>query len=120
MSIVVWAMMALGGDAVAAIIDSYRARTQAERRCNSARLAEDIVVCSARDADRYRLPLIAYDAGDPRAEGVLGEHDRWIARPTPCQSHGPYLVGCGAVGVTGSVSFGAGGTGTPRLRGFAP
>lgn len=112
-------MMMMGGD-VAAIVAESKRLTRAERRCAPDSAGPDIVICSARDADRYRVPFLAYDAGDPRAETVLAERDRWIARPTPCQSHGPYLVGCGAVGVSARVTFGASGTGKPQLRGFAP
>ncbi|MFM9829314.1 MAG: hypothetical protein ACKVOB_11320 [Sphingomonas sp.] len=115
--------MMFGGD-VAAITEHARSLTRAERRCGAARTGDDagddIVVCRARDADRYRVPFIEYEAGDPRAETVLAARDRWIARPAPCKSHGPYLVGCGAVGVSAKVKFGAGGTGKPQVRGFAP
>ncbi len=113
------ALLMMGGDA-AEIVAASKMLTRAEHRCAVGAVSSDIVVCRARDADRFRVPFIAYDAGDPRAETVLAARDRWIARPTPCQAHGPYLVGCGAVGVSASVKFGASGAGKPQWRGFAP
>ena len=83
----------------------YAERTQTRPNCRRARLANEIVVCGRRDADKYRIPFIVYDAGDPRGEGRPGERERLQHRTTPCQDHGPFLVGCGSVGVSISTRF---------------
>lgn len=100
-----------------AILASYRALTTAEPDCSQRAGTDEIIVCGRRDADRYRVPFIAYDAGDPRAETVTGERRRLQHITTPCQDRGPFLVGCGMVGV----SIGVSGDGSvTRRRELAP
>jgi hypothetical protein len=91
----------------------YRQRTAAGPRCEAAARTDDIIVCGRRRADRYRLPLIEYDAGDPRDEAVPVERERLLARTNNCDEKSIFLVECGMMGV--SV-----GTGGVRLAGDRP
>ncbi len=87
------------------VLEIYHQRTAVEPRCRQA-AGDEIIVCGRRKADKYRLPLIEYDPGDPRAETLMGERERLQNKTTPCQQRGPYLVGCGMVGVTISTTIG--------------
>jgi hypothetical protein len=87
------------------VLETYYSRTSVEPRCKQA-AGDEIIVCGRREADRYRVPLIERDAGDPRGETLMGERERIQNRTTPCQQRGPYLVGCGMVGVTVSTTIG--------------
>ena len=98
---------------------TYWTATSVEPHCNQA-AGNEIMVCGRRAADRYRVPFIVYEKGDPRAEGFWGERERIQHQTTPCQNLSIFLVGCGAVGVSAKVGFGAGGLTTPRLRPLAP
>lgn len=98
------AVPSLDGPADASI-QQYRRMTSVEPRCREAR-GDEIVVCGRRDADRYRVPLIEHEKGDPRTETVMDQKERLQAKTVPCQQRGPYLVGCGMVGVTVSTTIG--------------
>jgi hypothetical protein len=89
-------------------MDTYLDKTSAEPRCKAA-AGSDIVVCGRREADKYRVPFLIPTPGDPKTRGVPEERAMLIAQESPCESHGPYLVGCGAVGVSVSTKFGGGG-----------
>jgi hypothetical protein len=95
---------------------TYTERMATRPNCKRARAANEITVCGRRDADKYRVPLITYDAGDPRAEGFWGERARIQHQTTPCQENSVFLVGCGSVGV--SVSTKLDGSG-PKFRKLA-
>lgn len=101
-------------------IDRYRSVTSVEPRCARPTDGREILVCGARRADRWRVPFLGYDAGDPRAEGVSAERNRLSAAPRmPC-GQGAIIADCGGmIGVKASVGFGASGTET-RLRPLAP
>jgi hypothetical protein len=94
-------------------LERYRQRTAAGPYCEAASRADDIIVCGRRRADRYRLLLIEYDAGDPRDEAVPVERERLLARMNNCDEKSIFLVECGMMGV--SV-----GTGGVRLGGERP
>ncbi len=98
-------------------LDRYAALTRIAPDCTSRRRADEITVCGRRDADRWRVPLIERDAGDPRAESVMGERTRLQRITTPCQDHGPFLIKCGMAGVSATIGFGGGG---PQFRELAP
>jgi hypothetical protein len=100
----------------AAPIDTYRALTRAEVVCDRPN-GEEVVVCARRDADRYRVPLVLPTPGDPKAETASEERERLQAKVTPCRSGGPFLIGCGMVGV--HMTAGGGRSG-PELRPLAP
>lgn len=100
-----------------ALLAAHRQRTSARVPCTTTADEGETIVCARRGADRDRVPLITYDMGDPRRPDALGERERLIAQRTPCQEMGPYLVGCGHVGLT--VSSRTGLTGA-RMRPLAP
>ena len=97
-------------------LTTYAEQMATRPNCKRVRAVSEITVCGKRDADKYRVPLIIYDAGDPRAEGLWGERARIQHQTTPCQDNSIFLVGCGSVGVT--VSTKLDGTG-PKFRKLA-
>lgn len=98
-------------------LDVYQEKTAAGPRCKISRSGEDITVCGRRDADRYRVPLVVPTPGDPKLVNVPAERARLVATEAPCQTRGPFLVGCGAVGVSVSTKLG---TGKVEYRPLAP
>lgn len=111
-------MMMAGGEDVEEALKAYREKTSAEIRCRQTREHDEILVCAARDSDRYRLPLIEIDPGDRQHEGVFEEAARLQARTNKCQDLSLFLVGCGAAGI--GLSVGAGGSRFQGLRPLAP
>jgi hypothetical protein len=101
---VVFAIL-LAGQSAAGMIAVYEDKTRGDARC-AAPAGNDVVVCGRRTADRYRVPLIEHDAGDPYHEGVPAERERLLARTNNCQEHSTFLVGCGMAGVSVSSSHG--------------
>lgn len=101
-------------------LETYQQLTSVEPRCARPASDREIMVCGNRRADRWRVPYIGYDMGDPRGEGVEGERKRVSAAPkVPC-GQGAIIANCGGgVGVKVSTSFGASG-GQLRLRPLAP
>jgi hypothetical protein len=95
---------------------TYTERMATRPNCKRVHAANEITVCGRREADKYRAPLIVYDAGDPRAEGLWGERARIQHQTTPCEENSVFLVGCGSVGV--SVSTKLDGSG-PKFRKLA-
>ena len=81
-----------------AAMTRYRDLTRATIECQSDR-PDDILVCSRRATDRFRLPLIELDLDNPRNEGVPAERERLFARTSNCQEKSTFLVGCGKAGV---------------------
>ncbi|MGC6399791.1 hypothetical protein ACNI3Q_04315 [Sphingomonas sp. FW199] len=100
-----------------AIMALHQQRTSARVACTTTADADETVVCARRGADRDRVPLVVYDMNDPRRPDALGERERLIAQRSPCQEMGPYLVGCGHIGVTLSSRTGLSGS---RQRPLAP
>ena len=100
--------------------DAYHARTSIEPRCPTEIDTTTITVCGMRQADRYRVPLIVHDAGDPMHESVMAERTRLMAPTDNCREKSLFLVGCGSAGV--GVSTSARGTGVYGLaeRPIAP
>jgi hypothetical protein len=86
-------------------LTTYTERMATRPNCKRARAANEITVCGRRDADKYRAPLIVYDAGDPRAEGFWSERERLQNQTTPCQDNSIFLVGCGSVGLSVSTKL---------------
>jgi len=80
-------------------LTQHRELTRSEPLCRNA-IGDEIVVCGRREADRYRVPLIVRDPGDPASEGVAAERERLQHPTTPCDARGPFLIGCGMVGVS--------------------
>ena len=82
----------------------YQEMTRGNPDCRHTQAGDEIVVCGRRDADRYRVPLVTPEAGDPRIETVSAERERYQHQTTPCQDHGAFLVGCGMVGLSVGIS----------------
>lgn len=116
MSTVALRLLAQAPDA-AAMIDMAR-RQIAGRRCVYDSAATDVTVCGLRHADRYRVPFVVHDPGDPRHEGVPAERVRLLHRTTPLDDLTPFLVGGGMAGV--GMTVGADGARAAGLRKLAP
>lgn len=101
-------LLAAGQDQ-ATLLAHARSLTAAERACEISRTSTDITVCGRRDADRFRVPFITHDGGDPRYESVAAERERLLHRTNPVEDLSPFLVGGGMTGVTVSSSSGVGG-----------
>lgn len=100
------------------VLETARVKLAAERRCVVDPDSTDVTVCGMRRADRFRVPFITHDPGDPRHETVMTERKRLLARTTPLQEKSPFLVGGGHAGVT--VTAGAGGVRAEGARPPAP
>jgi hypothetical protein len=87
-------------------LDRYRRLTAAEPRCERAANATDVTVCGLRDADRFRVPFVFPEPGDPLHEAAMDERKRYLARTDNCREKNLFLVGCGAFGL--SVTTGGG------------
>jgi hypothetical protein len=88
-------------DRVAPMLASAKALTRADVPCELPKNEDEIVVCSRRDADRYRVPLVA--AGSVansvplRTATLTSDHSR-----LPC-GQGAFIAQCGpgfGVGIT--------------------
>ncbi len=97
---------------------TYLAMTQVEPRCSAPRAGNEIVVCGRRRADRWRVPYLLKEAGDPSIQNVSAERNGLIPTTTPCREHSIFLVGCGK-GVGLSVSTAIGGGSGVKLRPLA-
>ncbi|MBD8469332.1 hypothetical protein [Sphingomonas sp. CFBP 8765] len=93
-------------------------RLAAEPRCVIDPASTDITVCGLRQADRFRVPFVEHDPGDPRHESLAAERVRLLNARTPVQDMGPFQVGGGMAGV--SVGVGAAGVTAGGLRKPAP
>jgi hypothetical protein len=93
-------------------------RLAAEPRCVIDPASTDITVCGLRQADRFRVPFVEHDPGDPRHESLAAERVRLLNARTPVQDMGPFQVGGGMAGV--SVGIGAAGVTAGGLRKPAP
>ncbi len=102
----------------AALIDTARTLTTADHRCTVAADTTDISVCGMRNADRFRVPFVGYEPGDPRAEGAMAERQRLMNRTDNCQERRAIAVGCGFAGV--HVTTGGNGTHIAGARKLAP
>lgn len=99
-------------------IHTARTKLSAEQRCAVDPDSTDVTVCGMRRADRFRVPFVTHDPGDPRHEPVMAERTRLLARTTPIQEKSLFLVGGGMAGV--SMTLGPGGVRTEGLRTPAP
>lgn len=117
MTMMLWLAMQADESAVAAAMARAKAATRVEIPCREA-AADEIVVCAARTADRFRVPLLTGPAeGDPAAVDALGEREHLLVVPQlPC-GVGAFLQGCGSVGVSASTRTGVrGGTQRPLAK----
>lgn len=93
-----------------ALVEAARAMTAAEQRCPAIADSSDITVCGMRRADRFRVPFIVHDPGDPRYRSVGEEREALLHRTTPVEDKSLFLVGGGMAGVSVAVGGGAGTT----------
>ncbi len=101
------------------LLARYAAKTSVVTHCTKPS-GDTILVCGRRAADKWRVPYLSYEPGDPRGESLPSERERIQAKNSnPCQNRSAFLIGCGAVGVSSKVSFGASGISAPRLRPLA-
>ncbi len=98
------------------LMTTAKARMAAEQPCIQSADATDITVCGRRRADRFRVPLVVHDPGDPAYESVRDERTRLLHRTSPLDDLGPFQVGGGMAGVSVTV----GGEGGPMIRKPAP
>ncbi|MGN5375443.1 hypothetical protein [Sphingomonas hankookensis] len=99
--------MAQGDQAVAAMIARARTATRIVQPCRGDADPDEIVVCAARHADRYRAPLIVPPAeGDAKIVDAPGERERLLAVPAPACGTAAFLQRCGFAGVTASTRRG--------------
>jgi hypothetical protein len=92
-------------------VQKYLALTRVEPLCSAPRAGSEIIVCGRRRADRWRVPFVGYDAGDPRGESVSGERNRIASEPRPpCGTTAFFSTSnCGMVGISVGTSIGPGG-----------
>lgn len=88
------------------VLATYQEKTRAERGCPEVRDSSDVSVCGLRTADRFRVPFLAPDPGDPLHEAVAKERQRYLARTTRCEEKSLFLIGCGAFGLNATVGGG--------------
>ncbi len=88
-------------------LDRYRSATKATIDCRTEK-SDDILVCSRRQADRWRVPLVEIDPDNPKNQGVPVERERLLARTNNCEEKSTFLVGCGMAGVSVSTRTGVG------------
>ena len=98
-------LLAMALEAEAALA-AYQEKTRAEQACPVVRNATDVTVCGLRTADRFRVPFLAPDPGNPLHEPVAKERQRYLARTDNCREKSTFLVGCGSFGL--SVTTGGG------------
>ncbi|MBO9516380.1 MAG: hypothetical protein J7549_19870 [Variovorax sp.] len=84
-------------------MEMHRRNWSANPACARARDENEIVVCSRREADRYRVPLVtAYNGPDTDAGRLTRLFDGADGH-APC-GEGAFTVRCGSVGVTATVN----------------
>lgn len=86
------------------LVEAARVLTAPETGCPAVRDSSDITVCGMRRADRFRVPFVVHDPGDPRYEAVPHERERLLHRTNPVQDLSPFLVGGGMAGASLGVS----------------
>lgn len=110
-------LMALGDPT--ALVANAGVLTSAEHGCVGDADSTDVTVCGLRQADRFRVPLVVHDPGDPRYEGAWEERARLVWSRTPLEELGPFQVGGGMAGVSATVGS-DGGSSAGGLRQPAP
>ena len=90
-------------------LQQYQQMTSVEPRCSAPRAANEIIVCGRRRADRWRVPHLLKETGDPSIQNVSAERNALIRTTTLCQEHSIFLVGCGkGVGIGATIGLGGG------------
>ena len=101
-------MGAQDGDQVTMAVTNYRTLTRADVPCERPNGDDEIVVCGAREADKYRVPFVSAgrtrDSVPARTAYLTSDFGK------PACGLGAFLSGCGAVGVSVSMGFDGGTT----------
>lgn len=97
-------------------LENHKKLTSVEPKCRAA-VGNEIVICGRREADRYRLPLVIPEAGDPAHETLDQATERLQAKRTACEQKSVFMVGCGMTGVSVGITPGRSGV---RYRPLAP
>lgn len=84
-------------------MEMHRRNWSASPRCTRARDENEITVCSRREADKYRVPLVTAYAGPDTDQGRLDRLFDGADGHAPC-GEGAFTVRCGFAGVTATVS----------------
>jgi hypothetical protein len=111
-------ILLMAAQAAPDLVATATARTTVESRCIYDPHGTDVTVCGRRNADRFRVPFVVHDPGDPRHEGVAAERARLLHRTNPVDDLTPFLVGNGMAGVT--MTVGGDGVATGGYRPLAP
>lgn len=98
-------LLAIAPEDSVALLAKSRAMIVGER-CTPNANTTDVTVCGRRRADRFRVPFVVHDAGDPKHEAVRIERDRLLNRTNPVKDLSPFLVHGGMTGVTMSSKSG--------------
>jgi hypothetical protein len=98
------------------LMAAAKVRMAAEQPCVPSADQTDITVCGMRHADRFRVPFVVHDAGDPKHESVAAERTRLLHKTSPLDDLSPFQVGGGMAGVSMTV----GGDGGTSIRKPAP
>lgn len=96
-------LAAQDGDQVAASMGNYRVLTRADVPCERPNDSDEIVVCGARNADKYRVPFVT--AG--RTRDSVPARTSYLTQDfgKPACGGGAFLKDCGAVGVSVTMGF---------------
>ena len=91
------------GDQVTAAVTHSRRLTRADVPCERPNGDDEIVVCGAREADKYRVPFVS--AG--RTRDSVPARTAYLTTDfgKPACGLGAFLSGCGAVGVSMTMGF---------------
>jgi len=87
-----------------AALEDYREKTSVTVRCTQP-AGEQIVVCGRRAADKWRVPFVGFDSGDPRGRSVSDDRNRLASEPPVKCGIEAFLRNCGSVGVTVGTRF---------------
>ena len=98
------------GDQVQSAVSNYRTLTRADVPCERPRASDEIIVCGAREADKYRVPFVS--AGSTRDS--VPTRTSYLTKDFGAAEcgQGAFMVRCGGVGV--SMTFGFDGSATVK------
>jgi len=99
------------GDQVTAAVSNYRQLTRADVACERPKADDEIIVCGAREADKYRVPFVSAggvrDSVPARTAYLTKDNQR-----LPC-GQSAFTAQCGSM-VGASVTFSSDGSTTVK------
>jgi len=87
-----------------AALDDYREKTSVIVRCSQP-AGDAIIVCGRRAADKWRVPFVGFERGDPRGRSVSDERNRLASEPPVKCGLEATFHNCGMVGVSAGGRF---------------